>query len=99
MKMPTVNEDVNVNRDDSVSSSVKYRAHSTLQNASVGQRVQVQQIISTPSFEARLQSMGFVPGVPVNIVTKQGKSMIVEVLRSRLSLSAEAASAITVKVS
>ncbi|MBR5738213.1 MAG: ferrous iron transport protein A [Verrucomicrobia bacterium] len=99
MKMPTVNEDVNVNRSDSVNSSVKYRAHSTLQNASVGQRVQVQQIISTPVFEARLQSMGFVPGVPINVVSKHRKSMIVEVLRSRLSLSAEAASAITVRVS
>ena len=99
MKMPTVNEYVNVNRNDSVNSSVKYRAHSTLQNASVGQRVQVQQIISTPVFEARLQSMGFVPGVPINVVSKHRKSMIVEVLRSRLSLSAEAASAITVRVS
>ena len=99
MKMPTVNEDVNANPCDSLKSSSKRYPHSTLLNASAGQRVQVQQVISTPSFEARLQSLGFVPGVPVNIVTKHRKSMIVEVLRSRLSLSAEAASAVTVKVS
>ena len=99
MKMPTVNEDVNVNRDDFAASSAKHSTHSTLKNVSAGQRVQVQQIISTPVFEARLQSMGFVPGVPINVVSKHRKSMIVEVLRSRLSLSAEAASAITVRVS
>lgn len=99
MKMPTVNEGVNANHNDPVSSSSKHSAHSTLRNISAGQRVQVQQIISTPVFEARLQSMGFVPGVPINVVSKHRKSMIVEVLRSRLSLSAEAASAITVRVS
>lgn len=102
MKMPTVNEWATPgagSQNDAMPSYTLPKCK-TLREAPLGCSARVFSVQASSSFASRLHSLGFVPGVPLRVVNRHGNaSLIVEILRSRLSLSAEAARAITVRVS
>ncbi|MDI9400458.1 MAG: FeoA family protein [Limisphaerales bacterium] len=110
MKMPTVNEGTTPGAgspaDAMPSNTMPGRGRCcrnhckqfSLGDLPVGSSARVFSVQAPTAFASRLHSLGFVPGVPLRLLCRNGRgSLIVEILRSRLSLSLEAARAISVR--
>ena len=106
MKMPTVNEGTMPGAGSLSDAMPSHTLNEcgrcsrpySLGDIPVGSRARVFSVQAPTAFASRLHSLGFVPGVPLRLLCRNGRgALIVEILRSRLSLSMEAARAISVR--
>ena len=104
--MPTLNEwggqgsEVQISKKGGAVSGKEAGARTMmLRDAPEGCRARVLSVHTSPAFRSELHSLGFIPGVPVRVISRNGgTSLIIEILRSRLSMSREAASAVSVQL-
>jgi ferrous iron transport protein A len=62
-----------------------------LSTAEIGQENLIKRIGGKPEAKKRIESLGFVPGSKVSVVTRIGENVIVQIKESRIALSREMA--------
>lgn len=57
-----------------------------LTELALGERKTVQKVTTDPKTQRFLQNVGLMPGVPVRVVAKVGKNLIISVKNTRLAM-------------
>lgn len=64
--------------------------------ASIGEDIVIRKVGGSPEVRAHLETLGFVPGGNVTVITTTGGNLIVNVKESRVAISKEMANKIMV---